>query len=133
VRRELDPSMERARHLLPDLDDAGSGPQGAFRIAPFGMRLNIIASDGRDWIEAGLPLPIWEHVSVSLANRTPTWREMEWVRDQFWEPDELVVQFSVPREQHVSWNDFTLHMWKPLGVVIPLPPSITVAPAKART
>lgn len=66
--------------------------------------------------------------SGPLARRTPTWREMEWVRDQFWEPEELVVQFSVPRSQHISYHDYTLHMWKPIGVELPLPPSITVAP-----
>ena len=82
-------------------------------------------SEGED---AGLPLPRWEHVSVSLARRCPTWTEMEWVRDQFWEPHECVVQFSVPRAVHISHHPYCLHMWRPIGIEIPLPPSITVAP-----
>lgn len=128
MKKALDATMERARYQIPGYEMDGDGLQGAFKIAPFGDRLRIVSSDGRDWDEAGLPHPAWEHVSVSLERRCPTWTEMEWVRDQFWEPDELVVQFSVPRAQHVNHHPFCLHLWKPIGVAIPLPPSITVAP-----
>lgn len=131
MRRALDPTMERARHVIPGYEP-GSGTQGAFKIAPFGDQLRIVASDGRDWDEAGLPRPAWEHVSVSLERRTPTWKEMEWVRDQFWEPEECVMQLSVPRAQHINHHPYCLHLWRPVGVDIPLPPSITVAPTTAR-
>lgn len=35
----------------------------------------------------------WEHVSVSLSNRCPTWEEMCMVKDIFWGEDECVIQF----------------------------------------
>ena len=133
MRRELFPDMERARcSMSGHFDDLGSGPQGAFKISgPRGMELRIVASDGRDWAEAGLPPPVWEHVSVSLARRCPDWSEMEWVREQFWEPAELVLQFSVPRAVHISYHPYCLHMWRPIGVEVPVPPSATVAPVEA--
>lgn len=134
MRRKLFPDMERARCLLPGCDDPQDGPQGAFKISgPRGMELRIIASDARDWDLARLPLPKWEHVSVSLAGRCPSWDEMEWVRDQFFEPTETVLQFSVPRAVHISHHPYCLHMWRPIGETIPLPPSVTLVPMqKAR-
>jgi len=132
MKKTLSPQMERARYFNPALRETpGDGPMGDFIIAPFGDRMVIVASDGRDWDECGLAYPVWEHVSVSLKRRCPTWKEMEWVRDQFWEPDELVLQFSIPRAQHISHHANCLHLWKPVGVTIPLPPTITVAPAIA--
>lgn len=108
--------------------EAGSR-HGAFSASgPLGWLLFIISSDGSDWLEAGLPPPAWEHVSVSLKHRTPSWKEMEWVREQFWLDEELVLQFSVPRSRHISYHDHCLHMWKPIGVDVPLPPPETVGP-----
>lgn len=100
---------------------------GAFSVpGPLGMRLSVIASDGRDWAECGLAGEPWEHVSVSLPTRTPTWREMEFVRDLFFADDELVLQFSVPREKHVNVHRNCLHLWRPTVTAIPLPPVETV-------
>ena len=93
-----------------------------------GQYLFIIISDGRDWDREKLPLPAWEHVSVSLPNRCPTWGEMSWVKDQFFEEQECVVQFHPPKSEYVNYHPFVLHLWKPIGVEILLPPSITVGP-----
>lgn len=81
--------------------------------------LTVIASDGLDGTE-------WEHVSVSLANRTPTWEEMELVRELFWRDDECVVQFSPPREERINNHAHCLHMWRALTEAMPMPPSILV-------
>ena len=122
--------MQRARIIAGPLSsEPSSRPHGAFAISgPLAMQLRIVASDGLDWTDAGLPLPAWEHVSVSLARRCPTWAEMEWVREQFWSDDELVIQLSVPRAKHINLHQYTLHLWRPVGVTIPLPPASTVAP-----
>lgn len=125
MRRDLHPSVERGRST----GEPGAGPYGAFRLpGPLGMTLVVVASDGRDWQEAGLEGPPWEHVSVSLRRRCPTWQEMEYVRDLFWLPEELVLQFSVPRAKHINAHPHCLHLWRPLGMEIPLPPPSTVAP-----
>ena len=53
---------------------------GCFRIPFRGMTLVCVVSDG-DYQAAGLgPEFAWEHVSVSLKNRTPNWYELQFVK-----------------------------------------------------
>lgn len=111
-------------------------PFGVF-IVPHGAdRLLIIATDGMD---PELPGPEdqlrWNHVSISVTNkrglrlgRCPTWEQMSHVKDLFWEPEETVVQLHPPKSEHVNFHPHCLHLWKPVGVEIPLPPSILVGP-----
>ena len=106
----------------------GDERQGAFLIPHAGEQLKVIASDGSDWEVVGLAPPAFEHVSVSLETRTPTWEEMEFVRSLFWKDEETVIQLHVPRRDHINFHPFCLHMWKPIGVSIPLPPAATVGP-----
>ena len=90
--------------------------------------LRVIVSDGTDWIVEGLPPPVFEHVSVSLVDRCPTWAEMDWVKSLWWRDDETVVQYHVPRAVHINYHEFCLHMFRPIGVEIPLPPTETIGP-----
>ena len=83
--------------------------------------LNIIASSGDPEVR-------WEHVSVSLEKRCPTWEEMAFVKDLFWLPTETVMQLHVPEADHKNLHPFTLHLWKPKDHEIPRPPGFTVAP-----
>jgi len=133
MRRKLSSRVERDRITSGDYGtEPGSGPQGKFYLSgPLGTRLCVVASDARDWDECGLPEPRWEHVSVSTERRCPTWKEMEFVRDCFFEPDETVLQFSVPRAAHLNHHPYCLHLWRPIGIEIPMPPPITVAPKDA--
>jgi hypothetical protein len=87
--------------------------------------LSIIASDGAEWPFDGPP---WEHVSVSRPDRCPTWDEMCAVKRLFWSDDECVVQFHPPRSQYVNFHAHCLHLWKPIGVEIALPPTHTLGP-----
>lgn len=57
----------------------------------------------------------WEHVSVSLRNRCPTWEEMCAFKDIFWEEEECVVQFHPPKSEYVNLHPYCLHMWKKIG------------------
>jgi hypothetical protein len=95
-----------------------------------GRNLTGIGSEAADWEAAGMPLPAWDHVSVSLAGRStcPSWPEMEWVRGLFWGEEETVFQFHPPTSAKVNFHPGCLHLWKPVGVEIPLPPSICVGP-----
>lgn len=99
----------------------GSGCTGAYQVGG----LYIIASDGSGWPKE-LGEPAWEHVSVSLYNRCPTWEEMAFVKMGFWEPEEAVMQLHVPRSAHIDCHPYCLHLWRPIGVDIPTPPPITV-------
>lgn len=86
------------------------GPDPARRL------LRVIASDGCGW----------EHVSISLPDRCPTWEEMCCVRDVFWTPDVAVMQLHPPRRDYVNNHPYCLHLWRPVGLVIPLPPALMV-------
>lgn len=104
--------------------DASFGFNGVFRIPhPNGVMLQVMASDGSEW---PYEYPAWEHVSVSLGRRCPTWDEMDYVKRLFWRDDELVIQMHVPRNNHVNNHPYCLHLWKPVGVEIPVPPTHTV-------
>lgn len=111
--------------------DETFGINGAFYVPKDGVILLVIASNGDDWEETGMPLPKWEHVSVSVRSRCPTWDEMDFVKRLFWRDDETVIQLHVPRNQHLSLAEHCLHLWKPIGIELPRPPQETVAPAGA--
>lgn len=104
---------------------------GAFVVrGPRGDHLTVLASRGDpdEWAACGLDPPCWEHVSVSLEDRCPTWEEMCWVKDLCWGPDEWVVQFHPAASEHVNYHPNCLHLWKPVGVELPRPPASTVGP-----
>lgn len=84
--------------------------------------LRVIASDGA--LEDGATP--WEHVSVSLPDRCPTWSEMCAVKRLFWDDDDTVVQFHPPRSEWVNNHEFCLHLWRPVGVEVPRPPALLV-------
>jgi hypothetical protein len=100
----------------------GSGPNGKFfvRRSPRHPRLTIIVSDGMGW----------EHASVSAPGRTPTWDEMQWVKEQFWEPEDVVMQLHPPESEYVNCHPYCLHLWRPLLSEIPVPPSVFVGPKR---
>jgi hypothetical protein len=74
----------------------------------------------------------WDHVSVSLKNRTPNWAEMEFVKRAFFAPDETAMQLHVPAADHINCHPNCLHLWRPNdGREIPRPPAEFVAPKTA--
>lgn len=99
---------------------------GAFRIpcALEGVRVQLIvlAADGNVSRDHLGDAHAWDHVSVSTEKRTPTWGEMDFIRNIFWLPEETVMQLHVPAKQHVNIHQYTLHLWMPLLVPVPLPP-----------
>lgn len=72
----------------------------------------------------------WEHVSISIPteSRTPTWPEMCFVKDLFWDDTDTVVQFHPPKKDYVNAHEFCLHLWRPTEFIIQTPPSILVGP-----
>ncbi len=107
------------------------GNNGAFHIdsPENGWKLALICSDGDSW----------EHVSVhayrrSLAvsspaqMRTPNWREMCFVKNLCWDDEDEVVQYHPKKSEYVNCHPHVLHLWRPIGVVFPMPPSVMVGP-----
>ena len=64
----------------------------------------------------------WEHVSVSYNGKCPTWDEMCYVKNIFWNEDECVVQYHPAKKDYVNLHPYCLHLWKPIGIDIPKPP-----------
>src|SRR5678816_4354805 len=93
--------MERCRVLKgPYASTMKDGCNGAFMVHIKQHRLKVLSSDGTDDEAQG-----WEHVSVSCPNRTPTWLEMCWIKEQMWEDEEIVFQLH---PKTVSYTHLTL-------------------------
>ena len=81
-------ALNKYRIVLPIPGGEGDAGNGLFQFGP----CRVVASnqDG------------WDHVSVSLPNRCPTWSEMESVRNMFFTEDAVVMQLSVARSDHIN-------------------------------
>lgn len=83
----------------------------------------------------------WEHVSVSLQNargkkyetvkRCPTWEDMCFIKDLFWDAEDCVIQFHPPASSYVSHHPYCLHMWKSTTTEIEVPETILIGPKSA--
>lgn len=116
---------EPYRWQLAGYESRDGDPYGAFRIPcrKTAGELRVLACDGSiARADNGDPFA-WDHVSVSLRNRPPNWAEMCFVKSLFWDDTEAVMQLHVPAAEHIDIHAFTLHLWRPLLVPIPLPPS----------
>jgi hypothetical protein len=92
---------------------------------PFMVRkveLRVIASRGGGPAELGGddPYSRWDHVSVSLADRCPTWEEMCFIKELFFERHEPAMQLH-PVKDYVNNHPYCLHLWRPRDAEIPLP------------
>lgn len=127
MKQNLSPEIVKQRESPPTVPYLPDAPIGLFRLwCPIvGRTLTVVASDGREWEaehEAGSEP--WEHVSVSVpfTKQCPNWAEMCWVKDQFWEPEECVIQYHPPKSEYVNIHPFTLHLWRPTATPLPMPP-----------
>jgi hypothetical protein len=113
---------ERYRLMRGHLaSDASAGNNGGFLI-PMGTRyISVIASDG-----AAIDEPRWEHVSASYKDRCPTWDEMCKPKAIFWDAEDVVMQLHPPESEWINNHPYCLHLWRPVGVVLPRPPGILV-------
>ena len=83
------------------------------------VKLNFIMSWG-----AG-----WEHCSVSITDRykrTPSWEQMCFIKDSFWNEDECCIEYHPAKKDYVNNHNYCLHIWKPIDQEIPTPPSLMV-------
>ncbi len=96
------------------------GNNGAFMIRSLKIKvvLAAIASDREGW----------EHVSVSLPSRCPTWEEMSFVKNLFWGEEDFVVQMHPPKSDYVNCHPYCLHLWRKAGTnyFCERPPSVMV-------
>lgn len=106
----------------PRATKPGIGNNGAFLVKTNTPRytLFVIASDGLGW----------EHVSAHGERAgvitTPSWEDMCFLKDLFWDGEDVVIQYHPPKSQYVNVSKFTLHLWRPIGIILPTPPLILV-------
>ena len=119
--RELDKyrDIPTEHKLFGGSDDQSRRNGGFFWIPAKGTRkgLKVIASSGEIFESQG-----WDHVSVSLPNRTPTWEEMDKVKRLFFPPHEICFQIHPEESDHISNHNYCLHIWRNIHQPIPLPP-----------
>ena len=96
------------------ISDDANGFNGMFRIPMNGETLRVVAADGGGW----------QHVSVSIEYdpRCPKWEIMCKVKDLFWEPEDVVVQFHPKKSEYVNMVKSCLHLWRCLDRDFPTPP-----------
>lgn len=54
----------------------------------------------------------FEHASVSLVHRCPTWPEMCMVKDLFWDEGDTVVQYHPAKSEYINLSKTCLHLWR---------------------
>ena len=118
---------------------SADGNNGVFHVdSPEpGWTLALIASDGDGW----------EHVSVHAYRkrtvdgvgllgraestprmRTPTWKEMAYVKRLCWEAEDVVMQLHPRESEYGNCHQHVLHLWRPTNAEIPTPPPEFVGP-----
>lgn len=107
--RVVENPMARKRCLPEDYPYCGAFKIKLSKTTP---TMTVIASTGGGW----------DHVSVSMRKRCPTWEEMKKIKEMFFRTDECAVEYHPPQEENISLHDFCLHMWRPQNDVIPMPP-----------
>ena len=119
----IDKSVEAYREETGPYGSPAGFPCGLFLIPFQSYTLRVLVSDGRT--------DGWEHVSVSLNNRTPNWREMCFVKDLFWFEEEVVVQYHPAKKDYVNFHPNCLHMWRNIEKPIECPPWTLVGPKRS--
>lgn len=124
MRRLTDNRFDKYRipHPMGEIPPELRAYAGAFAF-PNGLR--VIASRGGEVHGQDDPGAMWDHVSVSYANRTPSWEDMCWVKSLFFFADEVAMQLH-PVEEYINNHPYCLHLWRPIEDIIPMPPSILV-------
>ena len=114
----VDIRLEKWRvNAIPALASPSGADFGWFHIpSPFAKSVLKVLSSGAENSET------WEHVSIAIEDRCPTWQEMAFVKKLFWGDDETVVQFHSKKSEYVNCHEFRLHLWKRRGMEFELPP-----------
>src|SRR5512137_2167166 len=91
--------------------DSTYGNNGVFMVKILKLKaiLHCQASDGF----------LYEHVSVSTHSRCPTWEEMCFIKDLFWDEEDCVIQYHPPKSEYINCHPTCLHLWRPIGIEIP--------------
>ncbi len=115
----LDQYRDSSPRVLELYGNAGDHESGVFRVPTPGgsSTVLVVASCGEGW----------EHVSVSLEHRTPSWHEMDHIKRLFFEDNQWAVQYHPAVQDHINCCKTCLHLWRPSDMGFPKPPKHMVA------
>ena len=108
------------------------GANGAFYIPnPIrgaGSYFLCIISNGMGWDHVSVTLWQIKHQDRSMKSVaiTPTWREMCFVKDTFFDKEEPAMQIHPPESMYVNNHPHCLHLWRPQDHTIPFPHPLMV-------
>jgi len=121
----------------------GFGNNGAFRLPVSlgpGDKVTLLAADHSKpffiiWAIIS-DMDNWDHVSAHVQQlpscgvarthmteerRTPTWAEMCFVKDLFFDPEETVMQLHPKASKYINCHPHVLHLWRCHNRSIPMP------------
>lgn len=114
--RSIEEIRKTPRLMIEAEAEEATGIGGRYLDLTTGKYLNFIFSN-----QLG-----WEHLSVSMPSRTPSWDQMCMMKDIFWSKDEACVEYHPREEDYVNNHNHCLHIWRPTDETLPIPPSILV-------
>ena len=88
----------------------------------------VIASTGMDWDHVSVSLCITKNDKEYSLPRCPTWEEMCYIKELFFEEEETVLQYHPAKSDYVNCYPYVLHLWRPQLEKIPIPDSMMVGP-----
>lgn len=56
----------------------------------------------------------WEHLSVSMPSKTPSWDQMCVMKDIFFEDEEECFEYHPKKSEYVNIHPHCLHIWRPV-------------------
>ena len=68
----------------------------------------------------------WEHCSISMPTRCPSWEQMCSMKELFWEDNETCIEYHPAKEDYINNMPYCLHIWRPINKELPKPPSLMV-------
>ena len=109
--------MRTAKEIAdnPKITVVRSWPDGGMGFARVGRRYADAVSVVWSWNDG------WDHVSVSLERRCPTWDEMCAVKDLFFYDEELCIEYHPKKSEYVNLHPYCLHIWRPQHGAIVVP------------
>lgn len=87
----------------------------------------IIASDEEGWEHVSVHVQAIKRVGLKFVeeSQTPLWDEMCYIKNLFWDKEDVVMQLHPAESNYVNTHPNTLHLWRPVNDIIgiiPLPP-----------
>lgn len=92
---------------------------------PFGKAYKVKLNGNWWYVIVGENEDDWEHVSISPVKnkRMPNYKEMQELKELFFNDDEGVYEFHPPKKDYLNLHEYCLHLWRPKkeGMIIEPP------------